>query len=262
MFPFFEVLGLKMYMTGIWIVVFLLTFIVVSRYLCKKWHQDFYKLFYWLPIAIVITYFMWAYVQFFLDFGLIPHSLEELKILFSPYGYDFHFIGLIIWLLISMFLFFRKIQRYETKRIRVDIMFFSLVLSLIPMWLFLIFGDNFIGKPSNGFLTLKPLTTESELNKFNGVYPIGLFLSFAAAISVLLAYFIKKKRKQFGEGILWFIFLIMWLNIVFMFQQYPRYGIMSFGGMTFDIKQYTSFFVIMLCLHVYYKRANKLKTSV
>ncbi len=251
-----------MYMTGIWVVFFLLTFIVVARYLCKKWHQDFYKLFYWLPVAIVITYFMWAYVQFFLDFGLIPQNMEELKILFSPYGYDFHFIWLIVWALISLFLFFRKIQRYETKRIRVDIMFFSLVLSLIPMGVFLIFGDNFIGKPNNGFLTLKPLTTESELNKFNGVYPIGLFLSFAAAFSVLLTYFMKKKRKQFGQWILWFIVLIIWLNIVFMFQQYPRYGIMSFEWMTFDIKQYTSFFVIMFCLHMYYKRANKIKISV
>ncbi len=262
MFPFFEVLGLKMYMTGIWIVFFLISFIVVSKYLCNKWHQDFYKLFYWLPIAIIITYLMWAYVQFFLDFGLIPHSMEELKMLFSPYGYNFHFIGLILWFVISLFLFFRKIQRYETKRIWADIIFFSFILSLIPLWIFLIFGDNFIWKPSNWFLTLKPLTTESELNKFNGVYPIGLFLSLAATVVTLITYFIKRKKKQFGESVLGFVFLIVWLNIVFMFQQYPRYGIMSIGGTTFDIKQYVSFFVIMLCLHIYYKRQHKLNTSV
>ena len=262
MFPFFEVLGLKMYMTWIWIIVFLLSFIIVSRYLCHKWHQDFYKLFYWLPIAILLTYFMWSYVQFFLDFGLIPQSMQELKILFSPYGYDFHFVWLLIWFMMSLVIFFRKIQRYETKRIWADILFLSLWLSLVPLWVFLIFGDNFIGKPSNGFFSLKPLTTESELNKFNGVYPIWLFVSFMSILVVLLTYFIKKQVKHFGVWIWWFVFLIIGMNVTFMFQQYPRYGIMTFGWITFDIKHYISFFVIMYCLHVYYKRSHKIKASV
>lgn len=262
MFPFFEVLGLKMYMTGIWIIVFLLSFIVVARYLCNKWHQDFFRLFYWLPIAIIITYFMWAYVQFVLDFGLIPNSFYELKMLISPYWYKFHFIGIIVWFVFSLFLFFRKIQRYENKKIWADIIFFSLALSLIPLGIFLIFWDNFIGKPNTGLLSLKPLTTESELNKFNGVYPIWVFLSLVSAIVTLIIYFVKKNRKRFGEGMLGFVYLILWLNIVFMFQQYPRYGIMSVWGLVFDIKQYVSFFVIMFCLHIYYKWQHKIQEQV
>jgi len=262
MFPFFEVLGLKMYMTWIWIVVFLLSFIIVSRYLCYKWHQDFYKLFYWLPIAILITYFMWSYVQFFLNFGLIPQSVEELKILFSPYWYNFHFVWLLIWFMISIVLFFKKIQRYETKRIWADILFLSLWLSFVPLWIFLMLGDNFIGKPNSWFFSLKPLTTESELNKFNGVYPIGLFMSVMSIFVVLLTYFIKKQVKHFGAWILWFVFLIIWMNVTFMFQQYPRYGIMTLWWITFDVKHYISFFVIMYCLHIYYKREYKIKASV
>ncbi len=253
MFPYFEVLWLKLYMTGIWIIIFLISFIVVARYLCKKWHQDFYKLFYWLPIALIITYFLWSYVHFFLNFGILPSSLEELKILFSPYNYSFHFIGILLWFVLSLHLFFVKIKRYENKKIWADIFFFSLILSLIPLGIFLMLGDNFLWKPSSSFLSLKPLTTESELNKFNGVYPIWLFLSIVASVIAMITYYLRKKKKQFGQSILGFVYLLLGLNIVFMFQQYPRYGVMSIFGITFDIKQYVSFFVIMFCLHIYFK---------
>jgi len=244
-------------MVGVWVVVFLFTFIIVSKYLCKKWHQDFYKLFYWLPIAILFIYFFGAYTQFVLDYWLIPRSLQEIKILFSPYWYNFNFIGLLIWFVISLFLFFKKIQRYETKRIRIDIIFFSLVLSFIPFWIFLIFGDNFIWKPSNSIFTLKPLTIDSELNKFNWVYPIWLFLSIWASIVIVISHFLKKKRKQFWEWIIWFILFLLGINVIFLFQQYPRYGVISFVGITFDIKHYISFFVMMYWLHIYYKWKSK-----
>lgn len=129
-------------------------------------------------------------------------------------------------------------------------------LSLIPLWILLIFGDNFVGKTSDGIFSLKPLTTESELNKFNWVYPVWIFLSLMAAIVSLVVYFFKKNKKRFGEGILGFAYLIIWLNIVFIFQQYPRYGVISLWNNVFDIKQYISFFVVMFCLYIYYKWQN------
>ena len=64
-----------------------------------------------------------------------------------------------------MVIFFSSIKRPENKRVRADILFFSITLSLIPLGVFLAFGDNFIGKASTGFLAVKPLTTHSELNK-------------------------------------------------------------------------------------------------
>lgn len=262
MFPYFEVFGLKMYMTGIWIIFFLVSFISVSKYLCNKWHQDFYKIFYWLPIAIIIIYFMWSYIQFFLSFGIIPISWEELNILISPYGYDFHFVGILIGVIISLFIFFRNIKRDENKKIRIDILFFSSVLSLIPLGIFLVFGDNFIWKSNAGRFSVKPLTTQSELNKFGSVYPVWLFLSFMSIFVVIITSIIKKKRKRFGDGILGFVYLLLGMNIVFMFQQYPRYGIISIWWLTFDIKHYVSFFVIMFCLHLYYKWNQKNNVSV
>lgn len=262
MFPYFEVLWLKLYMTGIGIVVFLITFIVVAKYLCNKWHQDFLKFFYWLPFAIFLTYFFGSYFQFILDVGFIPNSLEQIKILFSPYGYDFNYIGLLFGLVLSLAVFFRKIKRYENKRVWIDIMFLSLTLSTIPLWLFLVFGDNFIGKPSSNIFSLKPLTTESELNKFDGVYPIWIFVSLVSILAVLLVFFLKRMYKKFGYGFFGFIFLLISFGVIFLFQQYPRYGIMSVFGITFDVKHYFSFLLIMFCLHLYYKREDKIKHNI
>lgn len=262
MFPYFELLWINIYMTWIWIIVFLICFIMVTKYLCQKWHQDFMKFFYWLPVAIIITYLMWSYMQFILEVWFIPKSIEELRILISPYWYKFHFVWLLIGFVFSLFLFFKKIKRYETKKIWIDIMFFSLSLSFIPLWIFLVFWDNFIWQTSDGIFALKPLTTDSELNKFNWVYPVWIFLSFASALVTLFIYFLKKRKKSFWYGMFWLILLIIWFNVVFLFQQYPKYWIISFLGMVFDIKHYVSFFVIMFCLHIYYSWEFRLKKSI
>jgi len=257
MLPFFEILWLKMYMTWIWIIIFLLSFIIVSNYLCNKRHQNFYKIFYWLPIAIIISYLLWSYSHFFLNYWLIPNSLEQIKILLSPYWYHFHFTWLIIGFVISLFIFFAKIKRQENKRIWIDIIFFSLILSIIPLGIFLVFGDNFIWQASTSWIAIKPLTTQTELNKFGSVYPVGLFLSFWAIFSVIITLISKRRKKRFGQGLLWFVYFILGLNIIFFFQQYPKYWVISMWWITFDIKTYISFFTIMLCLHLYYKRNQK-----
>jgi len=262
MFPFFEVLWLKMYMTWIWIISFLLSFIIVAKYLCTKRHQDFYKIFYWLPLAIAITYLFWSYSHFFLNHWAFPNSLEQLKLLFSPYWYHFHFTWLLIGFFISLLIFFLKIKRYENKKIWIDIMFFSTVLSMIPLGIFLVFGDNFIGKASTSWIAIKPLTTQTELNKFGSVYPIGLFVSFLAIIDVIIILINKKRKKSFWQWMLWFIYFIIGLNIIFFFQQYPKYGVISLWWITFDIKTYVSFFAIMICLQLYYKRNQKSNTVV
>ena len=253
MFPHFEVLWITVYMTWVWIIVFLLCFIGVALALCKKWHQDFYKLFYWLPLALIITYVMWAYVYFFLNVWIIPTDKAELLSIVNPYWYHFHFVWIMIWYVISLIIFFWKIKRYESKQIRIDIIFFSTAISLIPLWICLVFGDNFIWQYYTWRLSIKPLTTMSELNKFGSVHPVWLYLSFVGIISTLLGIIIKAKSKKFGTGLLWFIILIIWINIVFLFQQYPKYWVISLWKIVFDIKHYISIFTILLCLAVFFK---------
>lgn len=259
MFPHFEVLWITVYMTWIWIIAFLLCFILVALALCKKWHQDFYKLFYRLPIALLLTYLCGSYVYFFLNVWLIPTTRAELLSLVNPYGYQFHFVWIIIWYVLSLIIFFARIKRYESKQIWIDIIFFSTVISLIPLGICLVFGDNFIWQYYTWRLSIKPLTTASELNKFWSVHPVWLYLSFVAIITTLLWWIIKAKSKNFGTWLIWFIILIIGIDITFLFQQYPKYGVISFWWMVFDIKYYISLFVILLCLAVFLKWRKKTK---
>ena len=259
MFPYFNLFGMEFSMTSLWIIVFLICYILIAHRLCKKWHQDFYKLFYLLPAAIIITYVLWAYVYFFLNnkWVIFPRSWWELLDILNPYGYHFHFVWILMWVVISMLIFFSSIKRAENKRVRADILFFSITLSLIPLGIFLVFGDNFIWKASMGLLSVKPLTINSELNKLWSVYPIGLFVSFAAIITTLLTLLIKKRKLIFGTWLIWFIILLIFINIIFMYQQAPRYWVLARWWITFDIKQYASFFVIMLLILLYYNRKRR-----
>jgi hypothetical protein len=59
-------------------------FLFIARHLSKKYHQNFWKLFYWLPFLIVLTYFLGSYVNFIFDFGLVPTNGTELMALLSP----------------------------------------------------------------------------------------------------------------------------------------------------------------------------------
>lgn len=258
MFPYFRLFGMEFSMTSLWIIIFLVCYLLISRSLCKKWHQDFYKLFYMLPITILITYILWAYVYFFLNnqWTVFPRTRESLIDMLNPYWYHFHFVWILLWVAISMIIFFSTIKRPESKRIWADILFFSITLSLIPLGIFLAFWDNFIWKASTSFLSVKPLTTNSELNKIWSVYPVWLFVSFVATVSVLLTILIKK--WNFGRWLIWFIITLIWINIIFMYyQQAPRYWVLAIQNITFDIKQYASFFVIMLFMLFYYNRKNK-----
>lgn len=260
MFPYFRLFGMEFSMTSVWIIVFLVYYLLIAHRLCKKWHQDFYKLFYLLPLAIIITYISWAYAYFFLNnqWTIFPRTWEAVLDMLNPYWYHFHFVWILLGIAISMIIFFATIKRAENKRVRADILFFSIALSLIPLWIFLAFWDDFIWKASTSFLAVKPLTTHSELNKLWSVYPIGLFVSFVAIISVLWTIIKRKRKQKFGTWLVWFIILLLWINVIFMFyQQAPRYGVLSLWSVTFDIKQYASFFVILLFILFYYNRKNK-----
>jgi len=260
MFPYFRLFGMEFSMTSLWIIVFLICYILIAHRLCKKRHQDFYKLFYLLPVAIVITYILWAYVYFFLNnqWTIFPRTWEAVVDMLNPYWYHFHFVWILLWVLISMIIFFSSVKRAENKRIWADILFFSITLSLIPLGVFLAFWDNFIWKASTSFLAVKPLTTHSELNKIWSVYPVWLFISFVSIITTLLVVIMKNRKLRFGTGLIWFVILLILINIVFMYyQQAPRYWVLAIENITFDIKQYISFFAIMLFILFYYNWKNR-----
>lgn len=259
MYPFFTIWWSKIYMTGAGIVISFLVFVIIVWYLSRRFLQSFWKFFYWLPLAITLIYFLGSYTQFILsNQSFLPRNLEQIFSIIWPYWYKFHFAGILLWLVVALFVFFNKIKTIENKKTWADIFFYWFSLCIVPLGIFLLLGDNFIGKTTDSFLAIKSLHPESQWNKFDAIYPIWLFLSLGA-LAVTLFFHIKRillKKKWLWMQ--WFAILIIIINIVLMTQQYPRYMVIWFWNIIFDIKQHISFFVVMLCLY-YHKKRNSPK---
>ena len=197
MFPFFEVFGMKISMMVIGLVLALTTFIITVYYLCKNNHQDFFKLFYQLPLRLVLVYVLGRYVSFVLETSsLLPTSLAGMLDVLRPHNFDLHFVGMLITLIIFFFSFFSSIKRTENKKIWIDILFSAFCNALMVLGIFFTLGDVFIGKPTTTIFAIRALHAESALTKFDGVYPIGLFLSVGALVVSVLVNLFKILLKK------------------------------------------------------------------
>ena len=67
--------------------------------------------------------------------------------------------------------------------------------AIIVLGIFLVIGDDMIGKTTESRLGIYALTPMSEVSKFNKVYPVGWFLSIAGFLSYLLSYVFKKNSS-------------------------------------------------------------------
>lgn len=252
MYPFFELRWIKLYMTWLWVVISLIIFIFSIRYLSIKLKKNFYSFFYRLPILILFIYFLGLYFQFIFDYNILfPATREQWMAILNPYGYNFSFVWVILWITLSIYIFIAWLDKLENKKIWIDMFFSALAISIIPMWIFLLFGDEVIWKTTEAWFSIKALHPESNLNKFQWVYPIWAFISVASLLALAITYIIKQKIKKFGTGLIGFSLLIFFINIILQYQAYPRFWVVGFWTVTLDIKNYISFFVIMLCLYTY-----------
>jgi hypothetical protein len=197
MFPYVERFNLKISMTATGIVLALLTFIITVYYLCQKNHQDFLKLFYKLPFWIILTYLLGRYSAFILETSsFLPTSFASILTILRPKQFDFHFVGIIIAIVISFGTFFASIKRTENKKIRADILFSGLCNATIVLGIFFTLGDTFIGKTTESIFAIRALHAESSLTKFDGVYPVGLFLSLGALVINVIVNVLKILLKK------------------------------------------------------------------
>ena len=258
MYPYFELFGKQISIMIIWIIISFIVFISTARNLTKKNHQDFLKLFYWLPGRIILSYILWRYVTFSLEtWTYFPSSISNIITILSPQNFNFHFVWLLIATRICSIIFFSNIKRTENKKIWIDILFTSIANALIILWLFLTLWDTVIWKQTDSIFAIRALTDNSTLTKFDGVYPIWLFISFWTLIIHIIITVLSimlKKNWLWMRGIVWILTV---LNISFLFQAYPRYGVISLLWISFDIKQYLSFLVILNCIITATKREKK-----
>lgn len=249
MYPYIEVFWTKLSMMLMWSIIAFLVFLVTAWVLTKKNHQDFLKLFYWLPVRIIFSYILWRYVAFVFETWIyIPNSVQAWITLLSHQNFNFNFIWILLasWLCFSIF--FASIKRTENKKIWADILFMSLANSIIIFWIFLTLWDSVIWNPTDGAFAIRALSDDSALTKFDGVYPVWLFISFwvlAVHVIISLLGIILKKNWMWMWWILW---ILVVLGVTFLFQSYPRHWIMTVWWLAFDIKQYVCLIVILHCV--------------
>lgn len=255
MYPFLTLWGVKVYMTGLGIVVGLFTFLVAAWILCKKYRLDFWKLFYRFPTLLIVTYLLGSYSYLLIEkwvwFPL--SSLTNLKAWLSPYGYKFHFVGIIIGIVRAIRRFFKKLVVGSEKLKWIDLFFFATSIALIPMGVFFVLGDTIIGKPAPfSSLGVSDLTQGgvSELSKYGKVFPVGIFLSIISLFSWGFAFAGKSITKKDGWGYIGFSVLLLLMNIVFFYQIYTRHGVVSLFGLTRDIKNFIALFIAIICFFV------------
>lgn len=236
-------------MTGIGIVVAGIIFLLTTYQLCKKYNQDFIKLFTWLPWLLVSIYVLGLYVTAIFDAGsLIPLSIKA----FSPFGYRFHLIGILIACFFSLLIFLKSFRRNETKRVWMDILFFGFTNAVIALGFFLLLGDTFIGKEYTWFFSVTALRPESLLVKYDGVYPLGFFLSFGALLINIIIVIRKRISKKIWLGTRGFSFLCLLFLLILPFWNYAKHGVFSLSKITFDLNHLL--LVFLLCYFIYLAR--------
>lgn len=258
MYPFISLGDTKIYMTGIGILLAAITFLLIAAYWCRKYNLVYRRIFYRFPIAIIVMYGFWSYFDFILQGHIIPTNGNELLGLITPYGYKFHFVGIAIGGTLSVRYFLKNIARIENRKLYIDVLFFGIAAAMIPLGLFLLLGDDFIGKGTSWWMGVQALHTESELNKFNAVYPIGLFVAIWWILTYVGTLIAKHIQKINGIWFVGFGALFIGRSIIFLFQLYPRYGVISLGNYILDIKQYVCILLALLSLHMYYQRRDQI----
>lgn len=253
MYPYLELFGTKFYMTGIWIVIACIVFLITVYVLCKKYHQDYVKFFNRLPWLLISIYFVGLYVSFLLEGnGIIPTSISA----FSPYWYKFSLIWIVIACFVSMVCFLRQFKRNETKKVWIDILFFWFINAIIVLWVFLLLWDNFIGKQYWWIFHVTALMSDSALVKYWWVYPLWIFLSLWALAINLIITLRKISAKKSWKWLWWFILLFMLFICILPFWNYPAHWVIQlFWKISLDLNYYVFFFLIIYCLI----RQNNLK---
>lgn len=247
MFPFFEVFGVRVSMMAIGVLLSVIVFMFSIWYLCKKYHQDFMKIGYKIPFWLVLTYILSRYFAVALATkDWLPSSWIEIMNIFRLDHFNLHRVGILLSVFICLSVFFSGVKRIENKRIWIDILFSAFCNGIMLLGLFLVLWDTVIGSSTQSIFAVRALREGSWLNKFYGVYPVGLFLSLGTLIVNIVVNVWRILAKKSWRWLRGMLALLVVINICFLFQYYPRYWLVNILWISLDIKQYSSLFVFAI----------------
>lgn len=262
MYPFVTIWWRHIEMTGLWFIIWLVTFCIVCYIRAKKMNISFWEMFYALPTMITIIYFFWSYSYLVLNTGhFIPHNIIELSQIIIPPNYNFHTGWLTIGIILSLIIFIYQQPSRILKKKWIDCLFLSYMNWIIVLWIFLVLWDDMIWLSTDNWLGIYAMTPLSEVAKFSQVYPVWLFVSIIALLSSLFTILIFKKNNNSGRWIIgfWLFFILLWF--VLLFQIYPRHGVIEISTITLDINQYITR-TIWLILTLWYLRNKTNKHKI
>jgi hypothetical protein len=260
MYPYIQLWELKLYMTWVWIVLWIICFLILIYHYTRRYWLNFWKFFNRLPLWLILPYLLGSYSYYLIEFKLFfPTDISQFMMILSPFSYEFNFIGICLWLLISLVLFINSLKIYSEKLKWMDIFFYSFSLSMVPMWLFFLLWDDFIWTRTDSFLAIQSLTENSNLSKYWQVYPYWLFFSFLGIFSFIFTFIIHSITKKYGSWLLGIAILLFGFNFLFIFQQYTKHLVYGLSNnITIDFQNYFVTILSILCLF-YYIYLNKKK---
>lgn len=245
MYPFLNIWWLSLSMTWLGIVSFLVVFIFVAQKKATRQGVQFRVLLRYLPLIIMLGYLLWTWSRYvWSDFIVFPLDPRQRLLYLSPYEYRFHFTWLVIGAGFWWYKFLQT-QRRETHLRRWTILFESLCIASIPLGIFLLFGDHFIGKPIESWRYLSAIDPLSKVAAYDKVIPLWLYLSAWASIVYLLIALANQWKKNIYRAFPWL--MLYWFMIwgLLVRQIYPRHIVAKVFWYTVDVKQYICILIIL-----------------
>ncbi len=258
MYHYITLGDLKIYLTGIGIVLFLGTFLISLRHYCRRYQLPFAQFFRTVPHSILIIYLLATYSRYLVEsFIVFPTDPQQRLLYLTPKGYTFHFLWILIGVLVCIHWFFKHhVAKGEQRQQWLEAFFHSLMRAIIPLGICLLMGENFIGKQIDWWIYVSAIRNDSAVAVYDKVIPLGLYLSILWLAWHFFAIFLEHKfakKNMQSWGYLAFSAFSFALSILLLRQQYPRHLVMQIGGTSIDMKQYLLWICAAFFLYKYKK---------
>ncbi len=254
MYPFLDIFGTQLHMTGIGIIICILTFLRATKRYARFYDIDRSEFGKRVPAYLIVIYFVSQYVWYLIgDFVIIPSTRHQLLSYISPADYTFHLVGIVIaiWWCVRHFL--SSIADPHTHVRWIDTRFLSMMRACIPLGFFLLLWDNFIWEPSDGYLSISAFHPESNVARYDTVMPLGLYLSCIALVLLLITKILRARRPQMrGYGFVWWVVFLCMVCLLILFQAYPRHLVFSLIK-TRDIKNIALLWAVWVIVWKYFR---------
>lgn len=256
MYPYITLWSITLYMTWIGLLIGAVIFLLTTHWYAKKHSLDTTHFFGAFSLGVIIIYLLGTYTRYLIeDFVIFPIDWQYRVLYLSPYGYKFHFLGIVAGIMTAWWLFLKKVPT-STHNAWMSTLCHAFLLAMFPIWIWLVLGDNFIGKPIESGWYVSALLADSKVAAYDSVIPLGLYLTlFGVAGHLFLARREGKYKRYAGYRGWGTIFLF--LGILLIFQQYARHIVFRIAWYAWDIKQYVAFGV---ALWRYYQAWKKNKS--